>query len=266
MDLTSSSTTPYIGYGGLYWVSQKGMHFYFGESRMSKRDKIKSLSGLCSHARGKSFAMDRFTGEQRAFCVREYYHTLSYVTVRRHFRAQYRLHDLNQTPSVNIIKCWVRKFEATGSTMNPRPIGRHREVRSEQNIERVRDAVEDNPHRSVRKHAAALNIPRTSIQRILKQDLKLHPYKIQLVQALKETDYPLRLNYANKMLRSFRNFNKIIFSDEAHFHVDGYVNKQNCRYWSAENPREKHQRCLHAPKVTVWAGMTQNRHHWAVFL
>ena len=29
---------------------------------------------------------------------------------------------------------------------------------------------------------------------------------------------------------------KIIFSDEAQFHLGGYVNKQNCRIWGTENP------------------------------
>ena len=29
---------------------------------------------------------------------------------------------------------------------------------------------------------------------------------------------------------------KIIFSDEAHFDLGGYVNKQNCRFWDTENP------------------------------
>ena len=29
---------------------------------------------------------------------------------------------------------------------------------------------------------------------------------------------------------------KIIFSDEAHFDLDGYVNKQNCRICGTENP------------------------------
>ena len=28
---------------------------------------------------------------------------------------------------------------------------------------------------------------------------------------------------------------KIIFSDEAHFDLRGYVNKQNCRIWRTEN-------------------------------
>ena len=30
---------------------------------------------------------------------------------------------------------------------------------------------------------------------------------------------------------------KINFSDEAHFDLSWYVNKQNCRIWSTENPR-----------------------------
>ena len=28
---------------------------------------------------------------------------------------------------------------------------------------------------------------------------------------------------------------KIIFSDEAHFDLGGYVNQQNCRIWGTEN-------------------------------
>ncbi|GFW61483.1 putative LOC100569746 [Trichonephila clavipes] len=34
------------------------------------------------------------------------------------------------------------------------------------------------------------------------------------------------------------NFHKrILFSDEAHFWLNGYVNKQNCRIWSEANPQ-----------------------------
>jgi len=39
---------------------------------------------------------------------------------------------------------------------------------------------------------------------------------------------------------------KIIFSDEAHFQLDGYVNTQNCRIWGAENPWVIHEKPLHA--------------------
>jgi len=45
-------------------------------------------------------------------------------------------------------------------------------------------------------------------------------------------------------------------SDEAHFHLDGFVNKQNFRYWSEENPRQLYQRPLHSDKVTVWCAIS----------
>jgi len=44
----------------------------------------------------------------------------------------------------------------------------------------------------------------------------------------------------------------VFMSDEAHFHLDGYVNVQNCQYWASENPQQLHQRPLHSLKVTVW--------------
>jgi len=47
---------------------------------------------------------------------------------------------------------------------------------------------------------------------------------------------------------------KIIFSDEAHFWMNGYVNKQNCRIWDDTNPHEVHQNKMHPEKVTVWCG------------
>jgi hypothetical protein len=40
------------------------------------------------------------------------------------------------------------------------------------------------------------------------------------------------------------------------FHLLGTVNKQNFRYWAAENLRELHARPLHSPKVTVWCSLS----------
>ena len=45
-------------------------------------------------------------------------------------------------------------------------------------------------------------------------------------------------------------------SDEAHFHLSGYVNKQNFRYWSDNNPRRLHERPLYSEKVTVWCAIS----------
>jgi len=45
-------------------------------------------------------------------------------------------------------------------------------------------------------------------------------------------------------------------TDKAHFHLSGYVNKQNYHYWAPENPQELHQRPLHSEHLTVWCGIT----------
>ena len=48
---------------------------------------------------------------------------------------------------------------------------------------------------------------------------------------------------------------KIIFSDEAHFHLSGFVNKQNCRIWANENPRVIVEKPMYPERVTVWCGL-----------
>ena len=47
---------------------------------------------------------------------------------------------------------------------------------------------------------------------------------------------------------------KIIFSDEAHFDLGGYVNKQNCRIWGTENLHSYIEKPTHPKRVTVWCG------------
>ncbi|GFX45690.1 DUF4817 domain-containing protein [Trichonephila clavipes] len=48
---------------------------------------------------------------------------------------------------------------------------------------------------------------------------------------------------------------RISFSDEAHFWLNGYVNKQNCRIWSEGNPQVYVETPLHSEKLTVWCAL-----------
>ncbi|GFX59750.1 hypothetical protein TNCV_1777891 [Trichonephila clavipes] len=43
--------------------------------------------------------------------------------------------------------------------------------------------------------------------------------------------------------------------DEAHFWLNGYVNKQNCRMWSEANPIVYVETPLHPEKLTVWGAL-----------
>ncbi|GFT97902.1 hypothetical protein TNCV_2167991 [Trichonephila clavipes] len=44
-------------------------------------------------------------------------------------------------------------------------------------------------------------------------------------------------------------------SDEAHFWLNGYVNKQNCRIWCEANPQVYVETPLHPEKLTVWCAL-----------
>ncbi|GFY32237.1 uncharacterized protein TNCV_3557451 [Trichonephila clavipes] len=48
---------------------------------------------------------------------------------------------------------------------------------------------------------------------------------------------------------------QILFSDEAHFWLNGYVNKQHCPIWSEANPQVYVETPLHPEKLTVWCAL-----------
>ncbi|GFY16637.1 uncharacterized protein TNCV_2787631 [Trichonephila clavipes] len=48
---------------------------------------------------------------------------------------------------------------------------------------------------------------------------------------------------------------RILFSDDAHFWLNGYVNKHNCRIWSEANPLVYVETPLHPEKLTVWCAL-----------
>ena len=58
--------------------------------------------------------------------------------------------------------------------------------------------------------------------------------------------------------------NKIIFSDEAHFDLGGYVNKQNCRVWGTENQHAYIEKPTHPKRVTVLRILVQ-KYNWTIF-
>jgi len=157
----------------------------------------------------------------------------------------------------------IKKFEETGSIMDSKLPVRHCTSRSLDNIAAVSESVAQSPGTSIRHRSQQLDIPRSTMQRIFTKDLHLLVYKIQLTQELKPTDHVQHREFVNWVLENQKvdgNFSKkIIFSDEAHFQLDGCVNTQNCRIWGAENPRVIHGKLLHVQRATVWCGFWAGR-------
>ena len=51
----------------------------------------------------------------------------------------------------------------------------------------------------------------------------------------------------------------ILMSDEEHFHMNGFVNKQNFRYWATGNPYMAQEKSLYTQRVTVWCAIMHDR-------
>ncbi|GFV17585.1 hypothetical protein TNCV_4406231 [Trichonephila clavipes] len=77
--------------------------------------------------------------------------------------------------------------------------------------------------------------------------------------AIHQNDHQARrrfVEWAQNEIAVVPDFHKrILFSDEAHFWLNGYVNKQNCRIWSEANPQVYVETALHPEKLTVWCAL-----------
>ena len=135
----------------------------------------------------------------------------------------------------------------------------HRFARCAENITIVSESVDEDPNMSIPSRSQELGLPYGILWRILLLDLHLHPYKLQLMQQLKPAEQSQYRRYIEWVLEQQAldgNFsNKICFSDEAHFTLGGYVNKQNCHVWGSENPQVIEKMPLHLEKVTVWCAL-----------
>lgn len=174
----------------------------------------------------------------------------SIVAVQRALRTHYQIPPRNAVPDQKSILLWVENFRACGSVVKKR-IGAQNTIRTPENIECVRTSIFQSPKRSARKHASALALSNRTVRRILHEDLHFHPYKMVIAQELSQRDWQNRLQAYETLIQNLPQDACVLFSDEAHFHISGSVNKQNMRYWSAENPNVIYERPLHSDKVTV---------------
>ncbi|GFY17544.1 hypothetical protein TNCV_3518991 [Trichonephila clavipes] len=77
--------------------------------------------------------------------------------------------------------------------------------------------------------------------------------------AIHQNDHQSRrrfVDWAQNEIAVVPDFHKrILFSDEAHFWLNGYINKQNGRIWSEANPQVYVETPLHPEKLTVWCAL-----------
>ena len=120
--------------------------------------------------------------------------------------------------------------------------GRPRSVRTENNTETVRQSLEQSPRKSTRRLSQETDLSRSSVTRIINQDLEVLPYKMQILQLKTDANKAERLAFGQTISQRIEDhpdfLDFIFFSDEANFHLSVHVNKRNMRFWANAQPHE----------------------------
>ncbi|XP_071043842.1 protein GVQW3-like [Parasteatoda tepidariorum] len=197
------------------------------------------------------------TPQKKAQILWWFIETKSIVQAQRNCRRIYQ----KDPPSKSSILRWKKNFLETGIIADKKRSGRP--CTSDFDVERVRRTFSDNPRRSVRSAARELDMPISTVYKVIKKQLRLHAYKVQIVQGLEPDDRPRRMAFETDMVRRIEDdaeFLKLImFFNEASFPVSGIVNRHNVRIWGSENPREYCEIQRDSPKVNVWCGLMHNK-------
>ncbi len=126
----------------------------------------------------------------------------------------------------------------------------------------IRDLFVDDPTMSLRVAAAQTRVCSSTARNVVRKELMLYPYKLQMSTALTEHYKISMFNFARNCRTELRNdagyLERIIFSDECKFSVSGKVNKQNCRIWGTERPNQVYETLHNSPSLMVWCAMSKS--------
>ena len=141
--------------------------------------------------------MERWSVHHQIAAVELFITTESVTVTLRGFLQEFQRRD---APSLNTLLLWVSKWRQEGSVKDSKPQGRPFSARTPHNVESVRDAMLRSPRRSARRQGLALHLNECSVRRILRKDLRYHPYKIQVAQKLSARNKVNRLQFCNEFL------------------------------------------------------------------
>jgi hypothetical protein len=143
------------------------------------------------------------------------------------------------TPNITTIRRLYDKFCEFGTVLDLPRDGRPK-ISDEKSTDAIMEILAEKPKSTLTEISAATNLSRTTIQRRIKYDIGQKSYKLQIHQQLEEEDYDRRVEMAETLLPILQlpaNKKLIYYSDEAVFHVNGHVHKQNCRIWGYEKQK-----------------------------
>ena len=201
--------------------------------------------------------MVQLTTEQRVSIVKNYLQTQSSTAVQNVFQARF---PGRNPPAPSTILRNVNKYLNAGTSLNLNKgnSGRRRSIRTAENIEAVRDVLQQNPHVSAGRNPVPISS--TSFNRITRLDIKWHPYRMHVRHELLAGDFARRLRFSgwfNQRCRRENFLNSLLIGDEASFTMNGKVNTQNVRQYAPKGhpPAFNFERSNSRVQLTVWAAL-----------
>ena len=171
-------------------------------------------------------------------------------------------------PSRGTVYSNVRKYATTGTSLNFNKgrFGRMRTARSAENIEAVRNAIEDArgeaPELRISCRRNSLGLSSTTFNRITRLDLHFHPYQMIRRHQLLPGDLPRRVRFCQWPLdKNERFLDDLIIGDESGFALNASVNTHNIREYCppGERPLDfEYVRNDDQHKLTVCVGLMGN--------
>ena len=204
---------------------------------------------------------ERYTPVQRFHlaCLFEQYRSI--IVVQRSYAQLFNLQRRDPRPKRETI-LEAHNTALTLGLAHKQRGGSVRTAHTDENIQRVVDAIEHQPETSQRRLSAQFNLSISTINRILHES-GFHPYRLRHRHCLNDEDFESRVDFAIEILQLLDQdtdiLKRIVFSDEANFHVNGNVNGWNYRFYAQENPEFVTEVPLNSPKIIVWCGVSWKR-------
>ena len=199
----------------------------------------------------------RYNREEKIFITKKYTILRSATLVQKAWRSKF---TVSNAPGRSTILNLAKKFNKTGSIDNLN--GKNRNISQKRKDAKIilEEVVSEKPDLSISEASQIDDISSSLARLVLKQDLKLKPYKLPEYHELKPGDPTKRLNFC-LWFRSLPQVAtmRLICSDEAYFCLTEPVNKQNNRLWLSTRPTEGIEQPLYDQKVLVWCAMSSER-------
>ena len=200
-----------------------------------------------------SAASHRISLEDRILCVTLYHKYENAGEVQR----QFQLEKGKKAPTRKAILKLSDRFKNTGSVADLPRTGRKRSVTTPDIVAKVSDALSKNPNQSARKMAKELSLSTRTLMRVMKE-IGMKPQQMNFLHELTDDDQYKRMNFCREWLNKIQLDetlqDKVIWSAEFFFQLNGHVSRPNCEYWTYD-AQKKENFNKKTQGLTVWAGI-----------